>query len=193
MATSDKIVVKTNADKGNTVLFRTTDTGGALQISIDGVRWFTVGGEKSSDNYMLYDFIAPLSVTPEREVHLQLAPSDNIAPGESYKVPVVGGSTGTIGFNLLPITLQRFREFLDDADRVLRSRLPEDIIYKSDGPIPDDVVPTDVARWDADTKVVSADNLPDNVVYAVDGLIPVSMLPEAALDIWEDYTNDVSM
>lgn len=193
MAISDKIVVKTNADKGNTVLFRTTDTGGALQISIDGVRWFTVGGENLADNYTLYDFVAPLAVTSDREVHLQLAPSDTITPGEPYRVVVVGGTTGTIGFNLLPETLQGFIDFVDDAGRVLRTKLPADIIYKSDGYIPGSIIPGDVAKWDSDTKIIAKSNLPTDLVYVVNGFIPKEALPIEALDTWEDYTNDVSV
>ncbi len=187
--TNAKLIIKANADKGNTVLFRTADTGGALQISVDGVQWFTIGEENKAEGSYLYDFVSPLAVTANREVHLRLAVSDNIAPGEYYKVVAVGGTTNTIGFNLLPSPLSVVKGLFDDSGIVIRSRLPSDVVYKSDGAIPDAMLPSYVARWDSDSKLISKDNLPEDIAYTVNGLIPTNLLPTELFDIWEDYTD----
>ena len=191
MASSAKLIVKANADKGNTVLFRTTDTGGDLQISIDGVQWFTVGGEKAADGVPLYEFIAPLGVSTNREVSLRLAVSDTVVPGESYRVVAVGSTDSVIGYNLLPEPLKHVKDLWDDNYIVLPASLPADLLYKS-SEIPMDMIPVSVALW-GDDKVIDKNNLPIDIPYLVNGKIPEELVPSNAADVWEDLTDGVPL
>jgi hypothetical protein len=180
------IVVKANADKGNTVLFRTGNAGGTLQISIDGVNWFTVGGDSSAIAISPYDFLSPLAVSGT-DVYVKAAVSDTVAPGEEYKAVIVGGNTQKIGYNLLPDSIRAVRDMLDESGVIMRNSLPADLVYTVEGVVSESVIPANVAKWD-ESKVIAKENLPSTVVYLVEGVIPAEAIPSEAFDTWEDLT-----
>lgn len=185
----NNVVVKVHADVGNTVLFRTTPTGGALQISLDNAQWYTVGGDPTESGFFI-SFIAPIQQDASGNVFLNCAKSNNIASGEALRAVVVGADTEVIGYNLLPEIVYNLRDILDDQLIIKDSKLPNTLIYSVNGLLPDSFLSDSVARLDK--GVVAPSNLPANISYLDDsGLVPIEALPEEALDNWTDLTVEV--
>ena len=123
------LILKVNADKGNTVLFRTSDTGGSLEISIDGEVWYGIGVTELDNLDLGYTFISPLKKSlASNEVSLSYALSDNVGGGESLRAVLVG-SSGVIGYNLLPRIVGDLKSALDDTGLIKKDILPSDISY----------------------------------------------------------------
>lgn len=193
MASSGNVVIKTTADAGNTVLFETTGTGGSLRISVDGDNWFIVGGDTSSGSLSRYAFASPLIVDSTNQVSLKIANNDEVGVNEPLSVVAVGAN-GVIGENLLPGVISRLKYLWDEDYIVLKSKLPDDVVYLNNGEISDELLSDNVALWDAASKTIEAEHLPDNIAYLSDaGKLPVSALPDEAVDIWEDLTDGVRM
>ena len=188
MATGGNVVIKTTADAGNTVLFETTGTGGYLRISVDGDNWFQVGGTSAPIPASRYLFADPLIADSDGQVGLRIADNNAIEANDPISVVAVGRN-GLIGENLLPDTLTRLKYLWDEDYIVLKSKLPADIVYTTDGAISSDLLPDSVALWDSDNKVISAEHLPDNLVYLSGDKLPVSLIPPEAIDTWEDLTD----
>ena len=139
---SNNVTVKVNADRGNTVLFKTQDTGGHLFISLDGTEWYKVGAADVDVLSLNYSFIGPLNVSTSREVYLSIATGDNVSSGETLRAVVVGDS-GRIGYNLLPDIVKDLQGSLDPEGKLLKSRLPDDIVYSVEGKLPAELLPED--------------------------------------------------
>lgn len=122
-----ELILKVNADKGNTILFRTKDTGGSLEVSVDGKVWYGIGVTEFDNLDLGYSFISPLKKSPSNEVHLAYALSDNVSSGEAVKAVLVG-SSGVIGYNLLPRIVNELKDALDNGV-IKKDRLPDDVLY----------------------------------------------------------------
>lgn len=146
MSTANNLIVKVNADKGNTVLFRTKKTGGALEISLDGDIWHSIGITELDSVDIGYSFAAPLHKTSNsNEVYLSCAVSDNIDVNDPLKTVVVG-SSGVIGYNLLPRVVYDLRNAVVDGVISVDS-LPANLVYTgADGLIPKELISVD--EWE---------------------------------------------
>lgn len=137
-------ITKLLAIDESTVLLKLDTSVPSIGVSFNNEDWVTVTdhatGEASS-----YLFTPPLSANAAGTVSINVARSDLMPADAVAHVVVVDGSTGKIGYNLLPAELRTLSAILDDSGIISTEKLPEEIcLLDADGKLPTSVLPADV-------------------------------------------------